>query len=182
MRFSILYADPPWQYGNSQHTGKGGKTSGGAETHYPTMSVAEIAALDVVDHVDDDALIFLWTSSPHLDQAIALMPAWGFRFVTVGFVWDKMATNPGSYTLSQCELCLIGKRGKIPQPRGARNVRQLVRVPRGAHSAKPDEVRQRIEAMFPTQRKLELFARGKSPGWAAWGNEIESDVIVALRA
>ena len=67
--------------------------------------------------------------------------------------------NPGFYTLSQCELCLVFKRGKIPRPRGSRNVRQLVSAPRGPHSAKPDEVRRRIGLMFPEQRKIELFAR-----------------------
>jgi N6-adenosine-specific RNA methylase IME4 len=73
---------------------------------------------------------------------------------------------------------LIGKRGKIPQPRGARNIRQFVSEMRGEHSAKPEEVRTRIEQMFPTQRKLELFARKPSPGWDVWGNEVESNVLI----
>lgn len=180
MKFAILYADPPWEYGNSQHNGRGSKPTGGAATHYPTLGMVDLRRLDVASVAADDALLYLWTSSPHLDQAISLMRPWGFRYVTVGFVWDKMKTNPGSYTLSQCELCLIGKRGKIPQPRGARNVRQLVRVERGEHSAKPDEVRQRISAMFPTQAKLELFARERVPGWSAWGNEVASDVTLRL--
>ena len=74
--------------------------------------------------------------------------------------------------MSQCELCLVFKHGKIPAPRGARNVRQLVSEPRGRHSAKPEEVRRRIEAMFPTQRKIELFARAPATGWTAWGLEV----------
>ena len=76
--------------------------------------------------------------------------------------------------MSQCELCLVFKRGKIPSPRGARNVRQLVREGRSGHSAKPEEVRGRIDAMFPGLRKIELFARGQiDEGWTAWGLEAE---------
>jgi len=86
-------------------------------------------------------------------------------------VWDKQKTNPGFYTLSQCELCLVFKRGRIPQPRGARNIRQLVSAGRGPHSEKPAEVRQHIEAMFPTQSRIELFSREHAPGWTAWGLE-----------
>ena len=60
----------------------------------------------------------------------------------------------------------------FPKPRGARNVRQLVSSPRGPHSAKPEEVRRRIEQMFPEQNKIELFARIKVPGWDHWGNGV----------
>ncbi len=79
--------------------------------------------------------------------------------------------NPGHYTLSQCELCLVFRRGRIPTPRGSRNERQLVAAPRGAHSEKPAEVRRRIERMFPGQKKIELFARTRAPGWEAWGRD-----------
>ena len=122
---------------------------------------------------EKDCLLFMWTSSPHLNQAIALGEAWGFAYKTVAFVWHKQGRpNPGHYTMSECELCLVFKRGNIPSPRGARNVRQFVSVPRGVHSAKPEEVMARIEAMFPTQRKLELFSRRNRPGWETWGSEV----------
>ena len=94
---------------------------------------------------------------------------WGFEYKTVAFVWNKMNHNPGQYTLSYCELCLLFKRGRIPKPRGARNVKQLLEEPRGAHSQKPEEIAKRIEKMFPTQSKIELFARHKRKGWDVWG-------------
>ena len=137
--------------------------------HYPTIALAGLKRLEVASIAADDSLLFLWSTSPHLDQAIELGKAWGFEWATVAFVWDKVRVNPGFYTLSQCELCLAFKRGRIPSPRGARNVRQLVRSRRGPHSAKPSEVRERIEAMFPRQRRIELFARTEAPGWDSWG-------------
>ena len=140
------------------------------------MKLDELKALPVTSLTADDCLLFLWTSSPHLDQAIELINAWGFNWATVGFVWDKQKVNPGFYTMSQCELCLIGKKGKIPSPRGARNIRQFVSEERQSHSSKPNEVRNRIELMFPTQTKLEMFARSTTDGWDVFGNEVEGSI------
>jgi N6-adenosine-specific RNA methylase IME4 len=143
------------------------------------MKLAALKQLKVQDITAPDALLFLWTSSPHLDQAIELMKAWGFAYTTIAFVWDKQKTNPSYYTLSQVEVCLVGKRGKIPTPRGSRKERQFISELRGVHSKKPDEVRNRITRMFPTQRKLEMFARTAADGWSVWGNEVVSDVVIA---
>jgi N6-adenosine-specific RNA methylase IME4 len=178
-QYDIIYADPPWDYkGQKQHSGKGGKDTGSAAKHYGTLKLSDLKQLPVAEIAADDCLLFMWSSSPHLDQGIDLMKAWGFKWATVGFVWNKMRVNPGFYTMSQCELCLIGKRGRIPEPRGARNVRQLVESLRGAHSVKPAEVRERIVEMFPTQSKIELFARQRADGWDAWGDEVKSDIIL----
>ena len=173
-KFEVLYADPPWDYkGQLQHNGAGGQETGGARKHYSTVTLDDLKQLDVPGISADESLLFMWSSSPHLDQAIALGKAWGFAWATVAFVWNKMKTNPGFYTLSQCELCLVFRRGKIPAPRGARNIRQYVEVERGKHSEKPEEVRKRISAMFPHQAKIELFARNQSSGWYSWGVEAD---------
>ena len=172
--FDIIYADPPYDYGGQkQHAGAGKKDTGGAEKHYPTITLADLKQLDVAGIAAEDCLLFLWSTSPHLDQAIELGKAWGFDWATVAFVWYKQATNPGFYTLSQCELCLVFKRGKIPQPRGLRNIRQFVSEKRNEHSRKPEEVRYRIEMMFPEQRWAELFATKETSGWTAWGRGIQ---------
>ncbi len=174
-RYAIIYLDPPWDYrGQLQHTGKNGPDSGGAVRHYPTVRLRELKTLDVLSIAADNALLFMWATNPHLDQAIELGKAWGFAWATVAFVWDKHRVNPGFYTMSQCELCLLFKRGRIPSPRGARNIRQLISEERTRHSAKPEEARARIDAMFPAQTKIELFARKQVPGWAVWGNEVDS--------
>lgn len=171
-KFEIIYADPPWDYkGQLQHNGVGGVESGGAQKHYSTVTLDDLTNLNIKKITAGKALLFMWSSSPHLDQAIELGKAWGFSWATVAFVWNKMKTNPGFYTLSQCELCLVFRHGKIPTPRGARNIRQYIEEKRGRHSQKPDEVRKRISEMFPKQKKIELFARSTIEGWTAWGNE-----------
>ncbi len=178
-KYSIIYADPPWDYkGQSQHAGAGKKNTGGAAIHYPTIKLKDLKGLNVLSIAEENALLFMWTSSPHLDQAIDLGKAWGFKWATIGFCWNKLKVNPSFYTMSAIELCLIFKRGKIPQPRGARDIRQYLEEKRSRHSAKPLEVRKRISQMFPQQKKVELFARSRDSlfsanrSWDYWGNEI----------
>lgn len=185
-KFDIIYADPPWDYGGKLQFDKSSKSKeeldrdrnifiSSAGFKYPTLKTPELMKLPVKDISHNDSLLFMWATNPHLAQAIELGKAWGFEYRTVAFVWDKMVHNPGKYTLSYCELCLLFKRGKIPSPRGARNVKQLIRVPRTAHSEKPLEVLQGIEKMFPTQDRIELFARRKVKGWSAWGLDVIMD-------
>ena len=96
-RFQILYADPPWDYkGQLQHAGAGSRDTGGAIRHYPTVTLDALKGLSVSAIADDASLLFLWATNPHLDQAIELGKAWGFRWATVAFVWDKVRVNPAS--------------------------------------------------------------------------------------
>jgi N6-adenosine-specific RNA methylase IME4 len=188
-KYDVIYADPPWDYGGKLQFDKSSKGVNDLDPNkkifvssacfkYPTLKTSELKKLRINDITKDNCLLFMWTTNPHLKQAIDLGGAWGFEYRTVAFVWDKMNHNPGQYTLSNCELCLLFKKGKIPSPRGARNVQQLVRVPRGKHSEKPVEVLQGITKMFPTQDKIELFARGTNEGWDSWGLDVLKQVAL----
>lgn len=182
-RYDIIYADPPWDYGGKLQFDKSSKSAdkininknifiSSANFKYPTVKTKELMKIPLYEIAKDDCLLFMWVTNPHLVQGIELGKAWGFKYRTVAFIWDKMVHNPGQYTMSYCELCLIFKRGRIPKPRGARNIKQLIHVPRGKHSKKPIEVAKGIEKMFPTQDKIELFARQNIIGWDAWGLDI----------
>lgn len=174
-QYNIIYADPPWDYrGRKQHgfAGDVGIDTGGAVNHYPTMGVKELGELPVASIAADDCLLFMWITNPLVPDGLTVAEAWGFKYGTVAFVWHKEATNPGFYTLSQCELCFVFKKGRIPTPRGSRTIRQFHSEKRTKHSRKPDEIRNRITAMFPAQSKIELFARERHEGWDAWGNEV----------
>jgi site-specific DNA-methyltransferase (adenine-specific) len=121
---------------------------------------------------------------PKLPLAIDTMIAWGFRYITCAFVWIK--TNPksggiysglGYWTCGNAELCLLGKVGS--PKRISSCVKQIVIAPRGRHSEKPDEVRNRIVQLIGDVPRIELFARKKTEGWNVWGLEVESDVDVS---
>ncbi len=187
-KYQVIYADPPWDYGGEMQYDKTvikGENEGfekkiflsSAEFKYPTVKLKDLKKLDVSSIADDDCILFMWTTGPQMSNSIELGKAWGFEYKTVAFVWDKMVHNPGRYTLSQTEFVLAFKRGKFPQPRGARNIRQMVTVHRGAHSVKPVEVIDGITKMFPEQMKIELFARNNYIGWDNWGLEIPTSKI-----
>lgn len=175
-KYEIIYADPAWQYKTKESLAKKSILNGELNTHYGTMTIAELGGLPLGSISDKNSMLFMWVVSPMLDDGIELMKKWGFKYSTIAFIWYKQRANPGHYTMSECEICLVGRRGKIPTPRGARNVRQFLSEMRGKHSAKPPEIRKRIELMFPTQTKLEMFARQSSEGWDAWGNEVENSI------
>ncbi|MDY3779341.1 MAG: MT-A70 family methyltransferase [Candidatus Limousia pullorum] len=190
-KYQVIYADPPWDYGGKmqydkttikdENVGFEKKIFISSSTFkYPTLKMKQLKQLDVNSIADDNCILFLWTTGPQLANAIELGETWGFEYKTVAFVWDKMIHNPGRYTLSQTEFVLAFKKGKFPTPRGARNIRQLVAVPRGKHSEKPVEVIDGITKMFPYQEKIELFARKNHVGWDNWGLEIPDSKIEIL--
>ena len=187
-KYQIIYADPPWDYGGKMQYDKSSiKTINigfeknifisSAAFKYPTLKLKELKKLDINSIADENCLLFMWTTGPQFANAIILGSAWGFEYKTVAFVWDKQIHNPGRYTLSQTEFCIVFKKGCIPSPRGARNIRQLISIPRGEHSVKPIEVIDGITKMFPDQDKIELFARNNYFGWDNWGLEIPESKI-----
>lgn len=188
VKYQVIYADPPWDYGGKMQYDKTSiKTENvgferdifisSATFKYPTLKIKELMQLDIPSIADENCILFMWTTGPQLENAVKLGTTWGFEYKTVAFVWDKMVHNPGRYTLSQTEFVLAFKKGKFPTPRGARNVRQLISIHRGIHSEKPVEVIDGITKMFPQQKKIELFARKNYIGWDNWGLEIPSSKI-----
>ena len=187
-KYDVIYADPPWDYGGKMQYDKTTIKSENKDFakkiflssvafKYPTLKLKQLKELDIPSIMADDCLLFMWTTGPQMANAIELGEAWGCEYKTIAFVWDKMVHNPGRYTLSQTEFVLAFKRGKFPQPRGARNVKQLVEIHRGKHSVKPVKVIDGITQMFPTQKKIELFARNNYSGWDNWGLEIPDKKI-----
>ena len=173
-RYSVIYADPPWQY-------RAKRGRGAAEKHYPTMAAQELRALPVEKLADKDAVLFLWSTFPQLEEALELIQAWGFSYKTCAFVWVKLNRRSqslfwglGNWTRANAELCLMAVKGR-PR-RLARNVHQIIISPVEEHSKKPEEARRRIEALMGDVPRIELFARRVSPGWDVWGNEVECDV------
>jgi len=179
-KYRIILADPPWRYGNTKNIR--GSFWGINERHYPTMKLADIKKLSVSQVADKNCYLFLWITSPFLEKGFEVIKAWGFKYCTVGFVWIKMKNDMskirqdglGKYTISNAEYCLIARKGKYH--RKAKNVQQIIQLPKGRHSQKPNEVKKRIVCLFGDLPRIELFAREKTEGWHVWGNEIESDI------
>jgi N6-adenosine-specific RNA methylase IME4 len=169
--YRLIYADPPWRYEHIE------TESRAIENQYPTMSLDEICALKVP--AAEDAVLFLWTTSPKLAEALQVIEAWQFSYRTCA-VWDKERMGMGYYFRQQHELLLVAARGSLPVPEPSARVSSVIRVRRGVHSRKPVEVIQMLEAMYPTfteHDRIELFTRAPRAGWSAWGNEPEAVAI-----
>lgn len=85
--FDLIYADPPWFYKGWSKVKYGGMT-------YKTMKTAEICAMPVREIAAERSVLLMWATWPTLPDAIQVMEAWGFRYVTGMFVWVKTYNEP----------------------------------------------------------------------------------------
>ena len=163
-KYSVIYADPPWEYEHPI------STSREIENQYPTMPIEEIKSVNIP--ADDNSIIFLWVTSPMLEKGLEVMNAWGFTYRT-NMVWVKDKIGMGWYVRQQHELLLIGVRGDgIGMPLPENKPSSVVTAPRGEHSSKPFEMYNLIEKMYPNHTRIELFARNRRDGWDSWGNDV----------
>jgi len=170
--FPLIYADPPWKF--QIYSEKGLERT--PDQHYPTLTDREIIDFTVGGRPMSEiaaasAALFLWCTSSNMFRAGDVMKAWGFEFKSSA-VWDKQKTGLGLVFRNQHEVLLYGTKGSMPGPQF--QPASVFSYPRGAHSAKPKEVRAAIEKMYPDfdeSSRLELFARETVKGWTAYGFE-----------
>jgi len=176
-RYRVIYADPPWRY-NDSGVITPDDNYGRAERHYPTMSIDELCDLGerIREMSEDDAVLFLWTTSPMLEDAFRIINAWGFKYKT-SFVWDKIKHNFGHYNSVRHEFLMVCTRGSCT-PDTDIKFDSVVSVERSnEHSEKPVEFRDIIEALYTHGQRIELFARRGPEGWETWGNEVQQTTL-----
>lgn len=125
--------------------------------------------------------LFMWATFPTIPDALQVMKAWGFTYKTAAFVWVKKYKSGGNfygmgaYTRANAEVCLLGITPgfKAKELVKSHSVHQIIESPVQAHSVKPDEARRRIVELLGDIPRIELFARQRTPGWDAWGDELE---------
>jgi len=169
-KFDIILADPPWSYSDKN-------TRGAAQKHYNTMSLREIMDLSIP--AKKNSMLFLWSTSPLLPEALQVMKAWNFKYKT-SMMWEKMVQGLGHYARIAHEFILIGKRGKFPCPAPSNRFYSVIKEKRTKHYKKPD-LNSLIDKMYPDPdlRKIELFAREAArPGWTYWGEEVKETELV----
>ncbi len=184
-KYKVIYADPPWHYGSkSAVNNKSGSEHKALSEHYNTMSLTELKALSIKDITEEDAACFMWVTDSHLDEAIEIFKAWGFKYKTIAFNWVK-TTSKGNYcknvapwTMKSSEICLLGTKGAMTKHKQVNNIESLVIAERTKHSRKPEEVRKRIELLFGDIPRLEMFARESTQGWDVFGNEAPNSIEI----
>ncbi len=169
-KYRVIYCDPPWRYNDSGVITEN-DNYGRAERHYPTMSLTQLKDLPIKIMTDDNAILFMWSTNPMLTSALELVDSWGFKYKTL-FVWDKVKHNYGHYNSVRNELLLICTRGSCT-PDNVKLFDSVQQIERSkVHSQKPEEFREIIDTLYTWGNKIELFARKRTSGWDAWGNQL----------
>jgi len=157
-RVGCLYIDPPWHVP-------------GVVLPYLSVTPDELQNLPIPELAADRCHLHLWTmANDYMFGARDIIHAWGFRIVS-SFVWCKPSLGKGNYWRMSHELMLTAVRSAEDRFDDA-GLRSWIEAPRGRHSEKPAIIRELIERASPPPR-LEIYARTLTPGWYAWGHEIE---------
>lgn len=181
MKYTLIYADPPWQYRDKCDSG-----NRGAAHKYPVMNLHDICRLPVHTLAAESCLLAMWHVPTMPAEALKVIDAWGFRLMTMkGFTWgktyknktEKHAIGMGHMTRANSEDMLLAVKGKLP-PRMNAGICQLQIYPRMEHSTKPPEFRDHLVELLGDVPRIELFARSSAPGWDHWGNELDTPVTL----
>lgn len=185
-KYQIIYADPPWRYGS--RGARGGKFG---DLDYSSMTIAELCSMNVKSIAADTAHLYMWVTSPFLEDCHVVAKGWGFKFIRCEKVWHK--TKPsgarhgvcGPHGMSDCEFLMLYARGKTTTSLyndDKRNQYQLEQAEfTGKHSNKPDVFRDMIDAKYPDGlTKLEMFARYSVDDWDVFGNEAPDSIEIPI--
>jgi len=163
-KYRVIYADPPWSYGNTMPD-----SVQTPEDYYPLMSTEDICAMPIKDIAESNSVLFMWTTSPHLEESFSVIKAWGFEYKT-SFVWDKVKHNMGHYNSVRHEFLLVATRGSCT-PDVKKLFDSVITEERSEHSKKPEQMYDIIETLYTHGEKLELFCRNPRKGWSVFGNQ-----------
>lgn len=169
--YRVIYADPPWEYGDKRTNDE---QSGSAESQYPTMPIDAICGLPIREMSAMDSVLFLWATAPLLPEAMQVIESWGFAY-KAQFVWDKLKGFNGHYNDVRHELLLVATRGScVPDVETLDP--SVIAEKRTKHSKKPDRFYELIERLYPVgdATHIELFARRSREGWRSWGNQVDA--------
>ena len=166
--FRVIYADPAWSYNDKQDTPQ----LGGANKHYNTMSLKSLCELPVKEITEKDSVLFLWVTSPLLEDSFKVVNSWGFKYKT-SFIWNKLKHNMGHYNSVRHEILLVCTKGSCtPDNKKLYNSVQSIER-NNNHSEKPIDFLNIIDDLYNYGNKLEMFCRKiKKDNWYGWGNEI----------
>jgi N6-adenosine-specific RNA methylase IME4 len=183
-KYKTIVVDPPWKYGKWGKASIAPRGSSYApqdsEVPYQMMTLQEIMKLPIVELADDNCDLYLWTTQKYLPAAFDVIKAWGFKYCQT-LTWCKKpkGTGQGGLYCPTTEFLLVCRRGKMPVGKKRLDTTWWEVKRPMLHSEKPELFHKVIEGQSDEPR-LEMFARRKIDGWDVWGNEVDSDILLAV--
>lgn len=185
-KYRVIVCDPPWKYLTRSAKGMGRSP----DRHYKTMTIPELKALPVQDLAAKDCVLFMWIIDSHVELALEVVKAWGFKFKTVGFTWGKLNKDgktffqgTGHWTRANAEMVYETYFGETEQDaercflntvgrpkRIGKDVPRFIAAKRREHSRKPDEIFPLIERLVDGPY-FEMFGRQQHGVWSVHGDE-----------
>ena len=166
--FDVIVLDPPWAMQKIERD----VTPDQVAFDYPTMSEAELAAMDIP--AADDCHVWVWTTHKFLPMAFRLIEAWGMKYVCT-FTWHKPGGfQPFGLPQYNCEFAIYARKG-TPEFIDTKAFPTCFNAPRGAHSEKPSEFYD-IVRRVTAGRRLDMFSRRVIKDFESWGKEAINDV------
>lgn len=168
-RYQVIVADPSWMYDDDLD----GSDEARGGCPYPPQTLEEIMATPIP--ADDNAILFLWTTNAHMEEAHQVMRHWGFTKKTIG-TWDKRRTpddlGAGRTLRNVTEHFLVGIKGRMVLT--LTNQSTLIQEGRSnIHSEKPEKFYKLVESLCPSTSRIELWSRRMDrPGWQTSGAEV----------
>lgn len=181
-QYNVLEIDFPWGYQN-QSIGRTG--NGGAKNQYPTIPPKQILQNEVpkfLDIIADDAVLFMWVTTPLLNEIIQLqiLEKLGFQYKTM-ITWRKIipknifgGKGMGYWFRGETEHCLVGVKGNIKPFKCT--LANIIQSTITKNSEKPLSSKELIEEAtknIPNRKMFEGYARRPRKNWTGFGNQLE---------
>lgn len=183
-QWNVFEFDFPWGYRN-ENIGRDGGAA--ANRKYPTMPPKDILEKQVPQFkkiIAKDAVIFMWVTTPLLNEIIQLgiLEELGFTYKTM-ITWHKKIPKwffggkaLGFWFNVETEHCLVGVKGNVKPFRS--NLPNFIETEILPHSQKPDEFRILFEEstkFIPGRKLFEGFARRPRKNWTGYGNQLQKE-------
>jgi hypothetical protein len=122
-------------------------------TEYGQNDLEKCSKIPIGDLAEPDSILFLWTLPHLLDQAMKLLPQWGFQYKTA-LLWNKDVMNEIS---DMGEVMLIGIKGNPPMISLSTQNQSM--------SEKPAIIRKMIDKAYQRVDKVIIHL---GEGWEQW--------------
>ena len=175
-RYATVVIDPPWPIDLKSMRYWGARTRPETMSFeaqalpYLTMTLEDIANMDISSVLEIDALVFCWTINKFLFDTRHVIESWGLKYCYT-MTWIKspamQLANSPEYN---SEWIVVGRNGS-PRYNEITSFKLANYWPRREHSAKPEGFYDLLRRVTPAPR-LDIFGRRLIGGFDSWGNEV----------